>query len=102
MLHVTCDLCGKELRAKEDQHYVVKIEAYAAYDPNELTEEDLEQDNLEAVGQMLQELEENLEHCEIAAPYQNFRYDLCSCCHKKYMLDPLSRGTTQKLDFSKN
>ena len=26
MLHVTCDLCGKELRPGEDEHFFVKIE----------------------------------------------------------------------------
>src|SRR5262249_32279753 len=40
MLRVTCDLCGKEIRAGEDHRFVVKIEAYAAHDPDEITEAD--------------------------------------------------------------
>src|ERR1700733_11275682 len=46
MLHVTCDVCGKELRAGEDQRYVVKIEAFAAHDPSELTDADLDDDHM--------------------------------------------------------
>ena len=34
MLHFTCDQCGKELRHDED-HYVVKIEVFAALVPIE-------------------------------------------------------------------
>ncbi len=41
MLHVTCDLCGKELQASED-HYIVKIEVFAAHDPAGITEADLD------------------------------------------------------------
>ena len=58
MLHVTCDHCGKQLRAGED-HYVVKIEVFAAHDPAEITEEDLEEDHMEAVSQLLREMEES-------------------------------------------
>ena len=57
MLHVTCDHCGKQMRAGEDR-YVVKIEVFAAHDPAEITEADLEEDHMEAVSELLRELEE--------------------------------------------
>src|SRR5689334_12666344 len=57
MLHVTCDLCGKELRPGEDHHYVVKLEVFAAHDPAEITEADLDDDHMEAVSQLLREME---------------------------------------------
>src|ERR1700749_5157708 len=57
MLHVTCDGCGKELRAGED-HHVVKIEVFAPHDPAELTEADLDEDHMEAVGELLRQMEE--------------------------------------------
>ena len=50
MIHFTCDLCGKELRPGEHQRFVLRMEAYAAQDPCELTEEDLAEDNLEEVS----------------------------------------------------
>ena len=56
-MHITCDHCGKQLRSGQD-HFVVKIEVFAAHDPAEITEADLEEDHMEAVSQLLQEMEE--------------------------------------------
>jgi hypothetical protein len=79
MLHVTCDLCGKELRPGDDQRYVVKVEVFATHDPAEITEEDLDEDHMEAVSQLLREMDEN--GCdELEDAHQNFRYDLCAGC----------------------
>jgi hypothetical protein len=102
MLHITCDLCGKDLNPGEDQRYVVKIEAYAVHDPAEITEADLEEDHMEAVSQLLREEEEHEGTVELTEPYKNFRFDLCPECHKRFVRDPLSRDLAQKLDFSKN
>jgi hypothetical protein len=102
MLHVTCDLCGKEIQPGDDHRYVVKIEAYAADDPAEITEADLDEDHMEAVSQLLRDMEDNLAQAEIAEPYKNFRYDLCSECHKKFLRDPLGKEIAQKFDFSEN
>jgi len=102
MLHITCDLCGKDLRPGEDHRYVVKIEAYAAHDPTEITEADLDEDHMEALSQTLRELEENDATAEIAEPHKTFRYDLCSDCHKKFVQNPLAKEPAQKFDFSEN
>jgi len=103
MLHVTCDLCGKELRPGEDHHYVVKMEVFAAQDPAEITEADLDEDHMEAVSQLLREMEDGLiDEDELDPPRQNFRYDLCADCRTKFARDPLSRESVQKFDFSKN
>jgi hypothetical protein len=102
MLHITCDLCGKELRPGEDHRYVVKIEAYAAHDPAEITEADLDEDHMEALSQTLRELEENDATAEVVEPYKHFRYDLCSECHKKFVQNPLAKEPAQKFDFSEN
>src|SRR6202035_5125073 len=101
MLHVTCDHCGKQLRAGED-HYVVKIEAFAAHDPAEITEADLEEDHMEAVSELLREMEETEEAAAVAPARSHFRYDLCPTCHQRYLRDPLSRESAQKFDFSEN
>ena len=102
MLHVTCDLCGKDIRPGDDHRYVVKIEAYAAADPAEITEADLDEDHMEAVSQLLRDMEDNLADAELTEPYKSFRYDLCSRCHKKFLGDPLGRENAQKFDFSEN
>ena len=102
MLHVTCDLCGKELRPGED-HHVVKIEVFAAHDPAEITEADLDEDHMEAVSQLLREMEDNLADPELAEPaHKNFRYDLCPDCRKRFVRDPLGKEAAQKFDFSEN
>jgi hypothetical protein len=100
MVHFTCDHCGKGLHPGEEQHFVVKIEAYAAEDPRAITEADLEEDHLEAVSEMLRDMED----CgiEIDAPNKQFRYDLCHDCHKRFVQDPLGKDNAHKLFFSKN
>ena len=102
MLHITCDLCGKELLPGDDHRYVVKIEVFAAHDPSEITEADLEEDHMEVVSQMLREMEDNLTDPELAPAYKKFRYDLCPECQKKFIRDPLAKETAQKFDFSEN
>jgi hypothetical protein len=101
MLHVTCDHCGKQVGAGED-HYVVKIEVFAAHDPAEITEADLEEDHMEAVSQLLQELEESDEAEGVEPAAQHFRYDLCPECRRRFLRDPLSKDSSQKFDFSEN
>ena len=102
MLHFTCDLCGKELRPGDDYRYVVEIEAFAAHDPAELTEADLEDDHMEAVSQLLHDTEESGMEAEVDSPRKNFRYDLCPECHKRFVRDPLGKDAVQKFHFSKN
>jgi hypothetical protein len=102
MLHVTCDLCGKEICPGVDRHYVVKIEAFAAHDPSELTEDDLDDDNLEAISELLRQMEEQPDECQITEPTRQFRYDFCPACHQKFLRDPLGRTHAEKLNFSKN
>ena len=101
MLHFSCDLCGKELQLGEDHRYVVKIEAFAAHDPSEITEADLEEDHMEAVSQLLRDAEDGLD-TELDETRKQFRYDLCPECHKKFLRDPLGKETVQKFLFSKN
>ena len=98
MVHVTCDLCGKELRSEEDHRYVVKMEVFAAHDPAEITEADLDEDHMEAVSQLLREMEENMiDPDDLEPPCHNFRYDLCGDCRNKFLRDPLSRETVQAI-----
>jgi hypothetical protein len=105
MLHVTCDLCGQELRAGQD-HFVIKIEVFAKHDPSQLTDEDLDEDHMEAVSQLLRELSEEELADAIAPSRHNLRYDLCPDCRERYLRDPLcktpNKEAAQKFDFSEN
>lgn len=103
MLHITCDLCGKELLPGDDHRYVVKLEVFAAHDPTEITEADLDEDHMEAVSQLLRDMEEgDADEPQLAPTYKKFRYDLCPGCHKKFLRDPLGKEASQKFDFSEN
>ena len=101
MMHITCDLCGKQLEPGNG-HHVVKIEVFAAHDPAILTEDDLDADHVEEVGQLLEELEEADDPEEIEPATRQLRYDLCYYCRQRFLRDPLSRDASQKFDFSEN
>jgi hypothetical protein len=103
MLHVTCDLCGKEIVVGEDHRYVVKMEVFAGHDPVEITDADLDDDHMEAVSEILRQGEGEYADPNSTAPaYKKFRYDLCPECHKRFVRNPLSKETVQKFDFSEN
>lgn len=102
MIHITCDLCGKQLRSGED-HFIVKIETFPAHDPNALTEADLDEDHMELLSQYLTE-----HHDDQATAFepstQQLRYDLCPDCKSRYLLNPLNKEIEQKkkVQFSEN
>ena len=101
MVHISCDLCGKDIDTGAD-HFVVKIEVFAAHDPAELTEADFEEDHMEAVSQMLQDAED-LDDADALEPASHeVRYDLCPACRKRYLRDPLHKDAAQKFHFSEN
>ncbi|QEH37316.1 hypothetical protein OJF2_59060 [Aquisphaera giovannonii] len=102
MVHFTCDLCGKDLTASGDRRHVVKIEAYPGFDPNEIKEDDLDDDPMEAITRVL-ERDQALSSDEITASLsKSFRFDLCPDCHKKFVNDPLGKEMVRLFDFSKN
>jgi hypothetical protein len=101
MLHFSCDLCGKELLPQADRRFVVKIEVFAAHDPNELTDDDLADDQLESLSELLEELEETGDEPDLAPAYKQIRFDLCPACHQKFLRDPLNKDAI-KFDFSEN
>ncbi len=104
MLHFSCDRCGKALTPGEVPRYVVKMEAFAATEPAELTEADLDSDCVEATAQLLAEMEEG--GCDDAGDpppaSKALRFDLCTCCYRKFIVDPLGRESELNFDFSEN
>src|ERR1700682_4479325 len=100
MLLITCDLCGKQVSTEENPRYVVKIEVFAAHDPAEITEADLDEDHMEAVSQLLHDMEEGVADPALAEPaFQHFRYDLCPECRGKFARNPLGKESAQKFHF---
>ena len=101
MIRIVCDGCGKELGGGH-AHFVVKIEVFAAHEAKGLTDDDLDQDNLEAVAELLCRAEEDDEAPALEPGSASIRYDLCTGCRRRYMRDPLGRENAPKLHFSKN
>jgi hypothetical protein len=100
MVHFSCDLCGKDLQAGED-HFVVRIEVFPNVEPGGLTDADLDEDHLEAVGEMIRDLDDDDVESAVPATRQ-FRYDLCPVCQKRFARDPLSKDNASKFHFSEN
>ncbi len=102
MVHFTCDLCGKDLNASGDSRYVVKIDVFADFDPNQITEDDLDDDHMEQISEILQHDESCGRDETIEPARQGFRFDLCLCCRAKFVKDPLAREGIKLFDFSNN
>ena len=92
MNHQTCDLCGQELLAKSEVRYEVRIEVRAAYDPLEITEEDLANDVRAEIAKLLRQLDGISEEDAQSEVYRQFEFDLCAACQKRYVREPLPRG----------
>ncbi|MSR59830.1 MAG: hypothetical protein EXS05_19700 [Planctomycetaceae bacterium] len=98
MLHFSCDLCGQPL---DDQRYVVRMEIFAAFDPETITEADLDADHLQTVADEIHEME--LTGADLdQSNSKSYRFDLCPRCHARYAKDPLGREALRRLNFSKN
>lgn len=98
MLHFSCDLCGVRL---DDDRYVVRLEVAPAFDPDMITEADLDADNLEEVANLLAAAEVEGGEIDRDEP-QEFRYDLCPQCRDRFCQDPLGKGALRRLNFSQN
>lgn len=88
-----CDVCGKPLLVDSDVRYVVKIEVFAAYDPLELTAEDLKEDHLGELRELSRRLGERDPKELEEEVYKRFQFDLCPACQKRYLKNPLPGPT---------
>jgi hypothetical protein len=102
MTHVTCDSCGKPIRPGEDHHYSLKVEVLTVHEPAPLTEDDLEDDHLDAMSEMLDRMDDDGEIAVLPPVTQQRRFDLCSSCRERFLRDPLGKDLSQKFDFSEN
>lgn len=99
MRHYTCDLCGETVT---EDRFVVQMEVFATFDPDELVEADFEADHLQSVSETIDEIEKG----EVDPPpdlkTQQLRFDLCAGCRVRFLDDPLGRDALRRLNFSEN
>jgi hypothetical protein len=88
MDHLTCDRCGQGLLLDAPVRYEVKIEVKSAYDPLELSAEDLAnaRAELERLVERLRDYSAGRAQDEV---YREFRFDLCATCQRAFLAAPL-------------
>ncbi len=88
-LNIACDRCGKGLLIDSNVRYEVTIEVKAAYDPMELTGEDLEKDLDEELQKTIDRLEGVSEEEAKEQVYKKMTFHLCPSCQREYIEEPL-------------
>ena len=99
MIHYTCDRCGRSL-GKE--RYQAHIEVAPMYDPDEVTEEDLNADHLQQIVEEISKLESTGDfEIEETGPRQ-MRFDFCRGCAQQFMKSPFQPKLPQRVTYSEN
>lgn len=90
MNRLTCDRCGRGLLLDAPVRYEVRIEVKSAYDPLEITEDDLArvEEELRATMERLKDYSAEQAQDEV---YREFRFDLCATCQRAFLAEPLGR-----------
>ncbi len=88
MITRICDRCGQPLE-QGALRYVAKIQVFAAYDPLEITFEDLMRDHSDDIKKILEQCRDLTEEELTRDVFVNFQFDLCRACQRAYITDPL-------------
>lgn len=99
MIHYSCDLCGCSL---SKERFVAKVEITAAFDPEEICEDDLDADHLEQVAATIKEIEQGEEVPLADYSTKVLQFDFCPTCREKYANDPLRLESLRRFNFSEN
>jgi len=84
----TCDRCGNGLLLDAPVRYEVRIEVKSAYDPLELSEEDLARAS-DALKEAVEQAKRLSAQEAMDEVYKEFRFDLCRTCQKQFIQAPL-------------
>jgi hypothetical protein len=101
MIHYSCDVCKRPLDAEHDLRYVVRMEVYAALGSSREEIED-DRDHLQEIQDILERIDDDDDEQIGDDVYQQLRFDMCSECRKKFLLDPLGRQMATHFNFSEN
>lgn len=89
MIRYRCDGCGKDLRRDGSDHFIVKIETFAAAGSLEFTEEDMKRDHRADIERVIRDLATTTPDEIEDQVYRSFRFDLCPTCQRKYLKKPI-------------
>lgn len=88
MISRICDRCGQPLETG-GLRYIARIQVYAAYDPLNITFEDLGRDYSAEIQRLIEECRDVPEEELMRGVYVDFHFDLCPACQRVYIRDPL-------------
>ncbi len=83
-----CDRCGQPLE-QGALRYVAKIQVFAAYDPLEITFEDITRDHTDEIKKIVEQCKDLTEEELMRDVWVEFQFDLCRPCQRAYITDPL-------------
>ena len=86
---LVCEMCGKTLLVDEDVRYIIDIRVYAAYDPMEITEEDLQKDHIAEMQRIIEILEKRDPQEVQDEVFKQMVFHICPDCRKRYLKTPL-------------
>ncbi len=96
MIRYRCDGCALDLEADGSNHYILRIEAFAAAGKLEFTAQDLQRDHQAEIRRVISELE-NCSPDQIEDQvYRSLRFDLCPLCHRRFLATPLAALAAKK------
>lgn len=102
MIQFICDLCGKEMAAHDRERYVARLVIRPAHPLGELTEDDLDDDNLERVSEILRNAEDSGAEIDLEPTRVTSRHDLCSACRDKVIRNPFNARSVTTLACEAN
>ncbi|WP_437231142.1 hypothetical protein SH661x_002397 [Planctomicrobium sp. SH661] len=84
-------------------HFVAKIEVAPAYDPDELTDDDLDMDHLEQIADLIAATGSTGDDELSESEPRQFKYELCVNCAHQYLKAPLGPARPgARLKYSQN
>jgi len=90
MIRYRCDGCGLDLERDGSNHYILKVEAFAAAGKLEFTKQDLEKDHEAEIRRVISQLEDHSPDDIEDQVYRALRFDLCPACHRRFLAEPLA------------
>jgi hypothetical protein len=90
-----CDRCGQPLE-EGALRYTAKIEVFAAYDPLEITFEDMTKDHTAEINQLLEQCRGMTEEELMRDVYVKMEFDLCRSCQRVLLANPLPEMDDEK------
>ncbi len=96
MIRYRCDGCGLDLSSDASNHFILKIDAFAAAGNLEFTKAYLERDHQAEIRRLISHLEKKHPDDIEDQVYRALRFDLCPACHQRFLERPLAPLTSNE------